>query len=206
MNRLILAAAAGLACAAPIAVASAEQPTYEQPLSAGAVHDVQARLHALGYYNGPADGVWGGGTRTALERFQRDRRIAATGQLNQATVTALGMQADRLVNRGYEPRPAPLSEPVVANVGPQTTRAVQTRLREMNLYHGPVDGAWGRGTASATAEFQRERRLAVTGTPDRQTLAAMGFNPDSFLAGSSVPPADHLNREELQRSESGVLR
>lgn len=201
MNRLILAAAAGLACAAPVAVASAEQPTYEQPLSAGAVHDVQARLHALGYYNGPADGVWGEGTRGALERFQRDRRIAVTGQLNQATVAALGMQPDRLVNRGYEPRPTAPSEPVVANVGPETTRAVQTRLRQLNLYHGPIDGAWGHGTAVATSEFQRERRLAVTGTPDRQTLAAMGFDPDRFLTGSSVPPADRLNREEVERRE-----
>jgi peptidoglycan hydrolase-like protein with peptidoglycan-binding domain len=99
MKRLMVLAVALCAAAMPMAALAqgGERPTYEKPLSAQAIHDVQARLRALGYYGGPIDGAWGPGTRAAVERFQRDRRLAVSGQLNQATVTAMGLDPDRLV-------------------------------------------------------------------------------------------------------------
>lgn len=205
MKRLVILAALLSAAALP-ATALAQtgtRPTYEQPLSAQATRDVQSRLRALGYYGGPVDGVWGDGTRAAVERFQRARGIAVTGELNQATVTAMGLDPDRLLARGYAARPAARSERV-GNVGPVTTRAVQVRLERLGLYDGPVDGVWGRNTSGALAEFQRRHHLAVTGEPSRDSLVALGLNPDRYLSGSSVPPddaAERLNRRELDRSE-----
>lgn len=196
---MVLVIALG-AVAVPLAAQaqSANAPAYEKPLSAQAVRDVQARLRALGYYGGPVDGAWGSATRAALERFQRDRHIAVTGQLSQATVTAMGLDPNRLMARGYESRPAAPRERVAATVGPQTTQAVQARLRRLGLYRGPVDGVWGRNTQVALEEFQRERRLPVTGTPSRETLAALGLDPDRFMAGSTTrSEADRLNRREL---------
>lgn len=123
-----------------------------------------------------------------------------TGQLNQATVTAMGLDPNRLMARGYEPRPAVPREHVATTVGPQTTQAVQARLRRLGLYRGPVDGVWGGNTQMALEEFQREQRLPVTGTPSRETLAAPGLDPDRFMAGSSTPSeADRLNRRELDK-------
>ena len=52
---------------------------------------VQARLQALGFYNGAIDGVWGPGTQSAIERFQQGRGLQPNGQLNPATVSALGL-------------------------------------------------------------------------------------------------------------------
>lgn len=203
MKRLLVVAIALCAGAAPMAaLAQSERPTYEKPLSTEAVRDVQARLHALGYYGGPVDGRWGGGTRAALERFQRDRRIAVTGQLNQATVTAMGLDPQRLQARGYEPRPAAPHERV-AEVGPRTTEAVQARLRRAGYYRGAVDGVWGANTRLALERFQRDRRLPVTGAPSRETLAALGLNPASYLSGGSSPrsESDRLNRRELEHVE-----
>jgi hypothetical protein len=40
---------------------------------------VQERLKVLGYYQGVADGVWGLRSRTALNGFRHDRRLAADG-------------------------------------------------------------------------------------------------------------------------------
>lgn len=192
MKHLAIVAIALLGGAMPLTAAAQTAPAYEQPLSAQAVHDIQARLRALGYYGGSIDGVWGSGTRAAVERFQNNRHLAVTGQLNQATVTAMGLDPDRLLARGYEPR-GPGSRPTIAQgrdaprVGPETTRAVQTQLRQAGFYRGAIDGVWGRNTRTALAEFQRRRSLPATGEPTRQSLVALGLNPDRYMSGSSVP-------------------
>ncbi|MEO3473990.1 peptidoglycan-binding domain-containing protein [Roseomonas sp. CAU 1739] len=65
-------------------------------LSPRAVRNVQLRLRALGFYQSAADGVWGAGTQTALERFQRGRGLEANGQINPTTVQALGLNPSNL--------------------------------------------------------------------------------------------------------------
>jgi len=201
MRRLAFVAMMLLGSALPLTAAMAATPAYEQPLSARAVQDVQARLRALGYYAGPVDGVWGEGTRGALERFQGSRHLAVTGELNQATVTAMGLDPDRLLSRGYEPRPAYSGERAVAPVGTHTTHAVQVELRRRGFYRGPIDGVWGRRTELAFQDFERSRNLAVTTTPTRESILALGLRPEDFMSGSSYreTPADRLNREELER-------
>jgi peptidoglycan hydrolase-like protein with peptidoglycan-binding domain len=200
MKRVLIAALA-LLCAMPLAARAqgAAGPVYEQPLSAQAVRDVQVRLRQLGYYAGPIDGIWGQGTSAAVARFQQNRRLAATGELNQATVSALGLDPSRLVSRGYAPR----AEIAPARIGPQTTRAVQHQLRHAGFYGGPIDGVWGPNTRAAMAAYQRRNGFAVTGEPDRDTLIALGLRPEQFMSGSSVPPANaaQLNRSELERME-----
>jgi hypothetical protein len=43
----------------------------------------------------------------------------------------------------------------------------------------------------------------VTGAPSRDTLAALGLNPDTYMSGSSSPrgESDRLNRRELDHVE-----
>lgn len=53
------------------------------------VADAQAKLNALGYPCGKADGIMGRKTRAQLKRFQKAKGIAATGKLDDATVAAL---------------------------------------------------------------------------------------------------------------------
>jgi peptidoglycan hydrolase-like protein with peptidoglycan-binding domain len=82
----------------PPAAAAAE------PLSRAAVRNVQARLRALGFYRGAADGIWGAGTQAAVERFQQGRGLQASGQLNPATLAALGLDPDNPAARPAPPR------------------------------------------------------------------------------------------------------
>lgn len=64
---------------------------------------------------------------------------------------------------------------------PQTTNVIvtkkqlQTRLRDLGLYNGPIDGIIGVKTKSAIASFQSKNNLAVTGNADTATLKALGF-------------------------------
>lgn len=65
-------------------------------LSQAAVRNVQERLRVLNFYRGQVDGLWGAGTQTAIERFQQGRGLQSTGQLNPATISALGLDPSNL--------------------------------------------------------------------------------------------------------------
>jgi hypothetical protein len=66
-------------------------PTSSLLLSQGLVAAVQNQLTHLGYVTGPADGVIGPLTQNALANFQRDHNLSVTGQLDQMTIQALGV-------------------------------------------------------------------------------------------------------------------
>ncbi len=66
--------------------------TAQQPVANDMVRQVQDRLQHDGYYKqGPVDGVWGAGTMNAVQAFQRDHDISATGQLDVPTLKALNV-------------------------------------------------------------------------------------------------------------------
>jgi len=81
----------------------------EQPASAGAtrsgepssatIRDMQRRLTSRGYPAGPADGVMGRATRSALTDFQRAQNLPVTGQPDRATLAALGVGAGMAARR-----------------------------------------------------------------------------------------------------------
>ena len=83
---------------APAAMAAPVPPPGDQ-LRATSVQAIQARLRSLGFYSGAVDGVWGGGTQAAIERFQQGRGLQPNGQLNPATVAAMGLAPDVLTYR-----------------------------------------------------------------------------------------------------------
>jgi peptidoglycan hydrolase-like protein with peptidoglycan-binding domain len=68
-------------------------------LRPASVRTIQAQLRSLGFYNGAVDGVWGAGTEVAIERFQQGRGLQPNGQLNPATVSAMGLGPDVLAYR-----------------------------------------------------------------------------------------------------------
>jgi hypothetical protein len=56
------------------------------------VSDVQSALSREGYYDGPIDGNFGPTTRNALRRYQRDHRLAVTGNIDRAVIQALRLR------------------------------------------------------------------------------------------------------------------
>ena len=55
------------------------------------VRSVQQSLNQKGYDAGAVDGRWGPNTETALRQFQEANRLAPTGNLDQQTLSALGV-------------------------------------------------------------------------------------------------------------------
>jgi peptidoglycan hydrolase-like protein with peptidoglycan-binding domain len=95
------AATLGLDPGSLLVVPAAAVPTIppSDQLRPASVQAIQARLRSLGFYNGAVDGVWGGSTQAAIERFQQGRGLQPNGQLNPATITALGLAPDVVAYR-----------------------------------------------------------------------------------------------------------
>lgn len=52
---------------------------------------VQSELQEAGYNPGPADGVMGGRTRSAIAQYQSDRGLRVTAQIDQTLLRSLGI-------------------------------------------------------------------------------------------------------------------
>ena len=55
----------------------------------------QTKLDRMGYYDGELDGSWGSQTAAAVRRFQQAKDLRITGELNSATLNALGLKASK---------------------------------------------------------------------------------------------------------------
>src|SRR5438876_5255991 len=123
---LLAAGCASYPASTPVATSSYTPPsTYAQAQPSATVRDAQQRLSALGYYTGPIDGLWGPDTQAAVERFQRDRGLQVTGDLNQVTASALQGPPQSSFNAAPQPSAA--------------LRDTQQRLRALGFYNGAVD-------------------------------------------------------------------
>jgi peptidoglycan hydrolase-like protein with peptidoglycan-binding domain len=76
--------------------AAQNQPNNEQTisphsLSQNQVRQVQQALNKNGVRVGRVDGRWGPKTSDALKRFQQNKSIQANGQLDQQTLSDLGL-------------------------------------------------------------------------------------------------------------------
>jgi peptidoglycan hydrolase-like protein with peptidoglycan-binding domain len=152
---------------------------YIQPVPPAAVQAVQDHLRSAGAYNGAVDGVWGPDSFAALQRFQASHQLQVTGQLNQATAAALGLDPAALLGTQQAAVPPPV--PPAETLRPSSVRAIQERLRSLGFYTGGVDGTWGQSTQSAVAQFQQNRGLQPNGQLNPATATAMGLSPDSLL-------------------------
>jgi hypothetical protein len=68
-------------------------------------------------------------------------------------------------------------------------RKIQTRLRELNLYSGPIDGSFGGGTQAAIKVFQRKQGVTQDGSVGDATWAK--------LFPSEAPPVSNMRNEPI---------
>ncbi len=62
---------------------------YKRGSKGKEVERIQRKLKKLGYYLGPIDGDFGGGTESAVKRFQRDNNLKVDGIVGEITWNAL---------------------------------------------------------------------------------------------------------------------
>ncbi|MCL1593857.1 MAG: peptidoglycan-binding protein [Actinomycetia bacterium] len=116
---------------------------------------VQGDLKLLGHFDGVVDGIAGQLTQEAIKSFQGDAGIEADGEYGPITDAEL---AKALKNNT------------------EYVTDLQEHLAEDDLYSGPIDGDYGKGTQQAVEAFQKSCEVEETGSLDINTrLCLEGF-------------------------------
>ena len=139
--------------------------------------ELQTDLATAGYYNGAVDGIYGPITLAAVEQLQTDSGLPVTGFVDQATAVAL--------------------EKKLAKASLQTA-ALQSVLKLLGYYSGPVDGKWTPELTDALKQFQTASGLEPTGTVD---TANDGGPPGSNRRAPAVD--DHHNDRGARYYDGG---
>jgi uncharacterized surface protein with fasciclin (FAS1) repeats len=129
------------------------------------VSAIQTDLRTIGYYAGDIDGIFGPMTIEAIEMFQEDSGLPATGLMDPPTQAAL---QDALGGRES------------AQVG-----ALQAILIATGHYSGTVDGIWSPEVEAALIALQEELGIPATGVIDAATLRAI---EDALRDADTDPP------------------
>lgn len=169
------------------AVTPTAAPARPTPQRSELVAQIQEALRARGEYDGPADGLMGARTAAAITSFERSADLPVHGEPSDRVLAALLVAPAKPVPTPQPapsaaakpsaalraPVPAPAPSPAVTGstsvAGPKLM-AVQRALSKLG--YGPVasDGKMGAATRTALQEFERDRKLPVTGEPNPQTL------------------------------------
>lgn len=125
--------------------------------------DLQRRLRKLDLPVSPDElGVFADGTRAAIEAFQHRRGLRVDGVCGPQTWAAIVEAGFRLGDRFLYLRSPMMRGDDVADV--------QRRLSALGFDSGRVDGIFGRQTATALAEFQRNTGLPIDAIVGADTL------------------------------------
>ena len=151
------------------------------------VKTLQEKLKALGYLTGAADGRYGAGTVKAVEAFQKDNGLEATGRVDEDTMAALN--AKEIPARASFAR---------GDIG-DDVKALQERLKALGYLEGEADGNFGSKTEQAIRRFQQAKSIKVTGKADEETVKQiMGNEP---AAAQPEQPAENAGVEPQTQPE-----
>jgi N-acetylmuramoyl-L-alanine amidase len=131
-----------------------------------AVQDLQARLERLGMDIAAQElgGDFGPTTEMAVRAFQQSRGLDVDGIVGDNTWRVLVESSWSLGDRMLR-----LQEP---NLRGDDVRDLQTRLNALGFAAGKHDGIYGRGTAAALKDFQRNLGISDDGLVGLETLKA----------------------------------
>lgn len=180
--------------------ATPQKPATVRP-SDEVVRHAQEALDRAGYTIGSADGQMGSRTVAAIKRFQADRYLPVSGQLDEATVAALGISSGTGVAAAAHV--AVLSDPVNALVSSSNQSGQLEILAATNagLYRTPDPNlgwdriSYGRGMDSRTtciATSTQNSALILVGTATSGVLMSHDAG-QTWQQVSGVPNTSPVN-------------
>jgi peptidoglycan hydrolase-like protein with peptidoglycan-binding domain len=126
------------------AVATATEATVASSgsdVESAIIKEVQTALAALEYYAGPIDGIYGPGTTSAIEAFQKDAGITVDGKYGPQTHDALETATEE----------AEFDWDKYAAI-----KELQTEMADLGYYGGEIDGEYGPQTEDAIRAVQAD--------------------------------------------------
>lgn len=167
------------------------------------VVSIQKALKELGYYEWDADGVFGEGTRKAVENYQRANGVNPTGIADASTLIRL-LEGQSMAYGEYI-----ASQCVGKGDSGANVKLIQGRLRELGYFYGDPTGNFGELTQRGVMRFQESNELSVTGRVDADTYtvlfstAAVGAPNDGALHAGSE--GDEVYNLQQRLFELGFL-
>jgi peptidoglycan hydrolase-like protein with peptidoglycan-binding domain len=143
------------------------------------IGNIQRELSRKGFYDGPADGIWGAKTDAAARDFVDAAGLKINPEANDGLLRSIV---------AYNPKPAtvaapasPPSDPIAKLIAPsKRVMAVQRALADFGYGQIKPTGVLGPETRAAVEKFERDHRMPVTGQiSDRfvRELAGMTGRP-----------------------------
>jgi peptidoglycan hydrolase-like protein with peptidoglycan-binding domain len=155
-----------------ITPATPAMPTRPRP---EIVIELQRALAQRGFYDGPADGIYGPKTDMAVRDFEHTAAVPPTVEPNEALLRTIARSTIKA------PAAAPAGDPIADLLAPsKRVIALQRALADYGYGQIRPSGSYDPATRAAIEEFERNRKLPVTGQiSDRVTreLAAMTGRP-----------------------------
>jgi peptidoglycan hydrolase-like protein with peptidoglycan-binding domain len=141
--------------------------------------EIQRALSRRGFYDGAADGVWGGKTDAGVREFVRAAGLSINPEASEELLRALA--APHVKAQSAVTTAPPRNDPIAALIAPShRILAIQRALTEFGYGQITPSGTYDPATRSAIEKFERDRNLPVTGDiSDRfvRDLAAMTGRP-----------------------------
>lgn len=150
------------------------------------IADIQRELTRRGFYDGAPDGLHGPKTDAAMRDFEQAAGLRPGSEPNEVFLRALQRSQARAASRiaVLPPAPVPASDPIAELIAPSPKRilAVQRALTDYGFGQFTPNGTLGPETKKAIEQFERSRKLQVTGqiSPKllRELTALTGRNFD----------------------------
>jgi len=129
------------------------------------IKQAQGILKQRGFYSGEESGKWNPATRAALVNYQAAESLRATGDLDRATVTKMGIA----LTADQTPAVTPF------HYTADQVKQAQAILKQRGFYSGEQTGKINSDTRAALVKYQQAEGLNVTGNLNRATLEKMGI-------------------------------
>jgi peptidoglycan hydrolase-like protein with peptidoglycan-binding domain len=143
------------------------------PAADPVVRDIQSALREMAMYEGEVDGIAGPRTLQAIRDFQARAGLEPNGKVGTPLLDAIrtaSVPAPKLKKVAAEQT---LEEVLAERPDAQTVKAIQAALKSHGHDEIEPDGIAGSKTSAAVKEFQKAKKLKVTGVADEAVLKAM---------------------------------
>lgn len=151
------------------------------------VRQLQERLAALGYYAMDISGTYMEHTQAAVEAFQSDNGMEATGEADDA-LQRLIASTDAAPRTTTAPPAVALSYPGKLSSGSEgeSVRHLQSRLAALGYYTLEITGNFLDNTREAVKAFQRQNGLVEDGVVGEATWEAL-FHDQTIVGPDATP-------------------
>jgi len=198
----------------PASQTAAPQPvTEDRPLTREENREMQQRLSDLGYVPGPADGLPGKQTRSAIYAFQRDKGMYADGEPSVHLLSSLRSQtSDRA--RQYARRPDPVQVALGANLRAAERQLYYECAEEINIARrqeniaeiqlsrqGDTQNRMSPSTSDAVLGAMQQYGMGMLSSPEARMAAHLGR-----AASAQAAQAQAIQNSQQQQAAIAELQ